>query len=400
MYLHVMKVACTPDERHCENSVNPSSSSTLPSATTSSSCPVEHGVPDEESRFTRLYEAAVENESALRVGNYTRRLLFDEFCATSDATRQASQPTCRMLRQRHPALRSLSLSVEGMHSAGADRTSATQLPADSTMSAAESLQAYLSPALSAWRCASQEPFASSAQVAAAAPLPTSAVASDVRPRSPLPLHIDESDAPVDEGAHGEGLEALYMDVFDQEGPANNHEVAVNAAYTREREAADRAALLSAQQATMAGCPCGFTARGSTPSADVSLSNASSLLPEEDDISLVLQPVLGGVAQRRGRGIRVHLESEPSVTTSSSMVDASFLQAGRETTTLTCAVCELSGVVGDPHRTCIDAVELQEEDELHPCGTCGALVHSYCACPGTTADTHYCCNPCCPGGGTV
>ncbi|TPP43140.1 hypothetical protein CGC21_9965 [Leishmania donovani] len=400
MCLHVMKVARTPDEPHCEDSVNPSASTTLPSATTSSSCPVEHGVPDEESRFTRLYEAVVEYESALRVENYTRRRLLDECCATSDAARRASQRTCRMLRQRHPALRSLSPTIEGMRSAGADRTLAARLLADSAMPAAERLKAYLSPALFAWWCASQGPSTSSAQVTAAAPLPTSAVASDVRPQPPPPLHTDESVAEVDEGAHGEGLEALYMDVVGQEGPANNREAAVNASYTREREAADRAALLRAQQATMAGRPCGFAAHGGAPSTDVLLGNASSLPPEEDDISLVLQPVLGGVAPRRGRGILEHLESEPSVTTSSATVDESCLQVGRETATRTCAVCELSGVFAGPHSRCINAVELQEEDELHPCGTCGALVHSYCACSGTTADTHYCCSHCCQGGDTV
>ncbi|CBZ24608.1 hypothetical protein, unknown function [Leishmania mexicana MHOM/GT/2001/U1103] len=391
MCLHVMKVARTPEAPHREESTNPSASTALPSATASSSCPVEHGVPDDESRLTRLYEAAVEYESALRVENYTRRLRSDESCGTSDATRLASQRACRMLQRRHPALRSLSLSVEGMHSAEADRTSETQLPADSTMSAANRLQAYLSPAFFAWWCASQEPSTSSAQVAAAAPLHTSTVESNVRPRPPLPLHTAESDAQVDEGAHGEGLVALYMDLVDQEGSANYHEAAVNAAYTREREAADRAALLSAQQTTMAGCPCGFAARGGAPSADAPLGNTSSLLPGEDDIRLVLQPVLGGVAQRRCRSVQEHPESGPSVTSTSAMADGSCLPAGKETTARMCAVCELSGVV---------AVVLQEEDELHPCRTCGALVHSYCACSGTTADAYYCCSHCCPDDDTA
>ncbi|GET86753.1 hypothetical protein, unknown function [Leishmania tarentolae] len=402
MCLHVMKIARTPDEQRAEDSVHPLASVTSPSATASSSCPGERDVPDEESRFQKLYEAIMDYEAELRVENHTRQLLSDECDATDHVTRRVSQRACRMLRQRHPVLRSLSRSAEGTCSSRVNRALGTELPADSTMLAAKRLEAYLSPELFAWWCASQEPSTPSAEAATAVPSHTNAMANDMRPQPPRPLLTGESGAEVDEGTHGEGLEALYMDVVAEEEHAKNDEVSMNAAYIREREASDSAALRSAQQATMAGCPCGFAARGGgAPPADVSLGNASSALSGEEDISLVLQPALGGVAQRRYRGNQEHLESESSVATRSAVVDGSHLQAGRDTTAHVCAVCELNGFVAGQQHRYVGGEEEQEEDELHPCGTCGALVHPYCAWSGTSADTYYYyCSRYCRGGDTA
>nr|CAJ2468905.1 unnamed protein product [Leishmania braziliensis] len=397
--LHVVKVLRSPDQLHCSDSVNPLVFLALGGVTSSSSCSVEHGAPVEESLFTRLYETVVEYESALRLENYTRQLLFEEYCATSDAARLASQTMRHMLQQRHPALRPLSLSVEVMQQAVAGFTSAPQLTADSTMTAAEKLQAYLSPAHFAWWRTSQVPSIVSASVPTAAPLHTNGMVSNVRPQPPLPLRIEHSNTHAAESPQGERWEPVYMEVDDQEEETSNYEVAVNAAYTREREAAESAALLAAQQATMAGCPTGFTAHDGRQPADVSLYSASStFLPEEDDISLVVQPVLGCVAQRCCHSVHEYLDAEPSLMPSPVMVTKS--QVGRETTTQVCAVCELDGVVASPYSNCGKAAERWEEDMLHPCDTCGALVHLCCAYSGPTADTHFCCGHCCSGGGTA
>ncbi|KAG5484458.1 hypothetical protein LSCM1_07827 [Leishmania martiniquensis] len=397
--LHVMKIARSPDAACGVESVSPPASSTLRSAASSLSCPIECGESDDERLFAWLYETVVAYELALQLENNTRRLFADELLATNDEAREASQTTRHVLRQRRPALRSLPLSFEMMEPAVADRGSAPQLPADSTMTAAERLQTYLSPELFAWWRTSAGSSTVGAEVAAAASPHTTATAGNAGPQAPIPLQREKSNAHMDAASQSDESETVYIELDDQEEEMGSNEAALNAAYARERELADRAAFFTAQQATMAGCPPDFAARDSGQSADVPMANApSTSLPESNDISLVVQPVLGGVAQRRCGGTHEHREAEPSVATSSVVVEGS-LQVGAEATASMCAVCELSGVVAKPRIGGNNAAEWQE-DELHRCGACHALVHSHCASPGTTTAFYFCCSHCASSGGVA
>ncbi|KAG5484838.1 hypothetical protein LSCM4_07608 [Leishmania orientalis] len=396
--LHVAKAARAPADLYGVHSVSPPASPEVREATSSSPCPIECGVADDECFFNWLYETVVVYESALRLENYTRRLLVDEFFATNDVARGASQTTRQVLQQRHPALRSLPLSLEAMQPAVADRVSVPQLPSDSTITAAERLQTYLSPELFAWWRTSQESSKASASVATAAPTRTNAADGDVGSRTPMPLQSNQSDAQTDADVQSEESETMYAEADDQEEEGNSNEATLNAAYARERESADRVAFLRAQQATMAGCPPDFATCNGGQLADVALANASSTsLPEKDDVSLVVQPVLCGVARRRCRGTHEPLEAGSSRKISSAVVKES-LPLGAEATTHMCAVCELGGVVARPPSEGNSAAEWREEDELHACAACHALVHSYCASPGDTTDTYYCCSHCPSSGG--
>ncbi|KAK7197629.1 hypothetical protein NESM_000713900 [Novymonas esmeraldas] len=336
-------------------------------------------LPMGERVLASLYAAVVEYEAALRLENLTRRLLVEELHSASDAVREASPEARQSLRQRHPALRHLSLSRDAMPSAAAvDETSPAALPAaGATVSAADQLRVYLSPLLFSWWLAAVGPSAASSS--ADLHVDAAAAAADVQPRPPLPLH-----PPPPSTSHDAELADLGWDDADVEAeePMDGAEAAANVAYARERAEADRAALLAAQRATVAGCPM-------RDDVEVMSTDAAAAVAAERDVSLVVHPVLGGVAQRRRCG-------------SGDGVDAA-MEAGEAAGTAVhmCAVCELDGLLpaADSASPPLQPEVAAADDEaLLPCRTCQAWVHRYCACHDAVDDVVYCCSHCRTSGG--
>ncbi|KAG5509819.1 hypothetical protein JKF63_07464 [Porcisia hertigi] len=392
--LHVTKAYRASDYPPSEGSMCQWGYPTAEPTASSGSYPAIRSAPDDESYLARLYETVVKYESALQLENYTRRLLADDFFATSDVAQAASQTTRHMLRQQHSLLRRLSLSVEAMQAAVADGTQALQSPAASTTRVVDKLQVFLTPELFAWWRESQESSTARAQVPATIPQATHVAAMDVGLQPPLPLHVDPNGARIDESPGSESSEAVWMEMDVDE---MNDEAAMNAAYATERDAVEKASLLAAQRATMDSRPQGFVVDDGGRPLDAPLESASlTSLPQGDDISLVVQPVLGGVAQRRPDVL--HSQLATSSTTANEALDHRL--QGRDGESRMCVVCELSGVVANLQSTSDNATETHEEDELHPCSACHALVHRFCACPDGTTNVYYCSSYCYSGGSTA
>jgi hypothetical protein len=355
-----------------------------------------------------LREAVLAYEEAKLRENYTRALLFEELAESSSAMQTASPGARRQLRQQHPALRHLALCetlaktalkscsspLHSSHPKNDKKTpsSFSSPPSTSVVDAVDELRAletFLSPPhFSWWRCTIEAPamhLTSPADNSDGTPA-KKYIDAVVDRRPPAALRAFEgqrlvSDTPNydDRKCDGAALDAfMAADVVDDTAHADEDEV-MDAAYAEGRRAVDAAAYEAAKSATLAGCPT--SARVGEAPIDAALCGGgfeSGTPPEWTrgdaqwaDVNMVSQPVLGGQW--------CHVPSSvPGGTLDLSSA-------------LTCAVCELEGVV-----PANDANEKGgAEDVLTACVACGALVHVYCACTREVDGEQrcFCCSHC-------
>lgn len=404
MWLHLVRLALVRDsaeeKKECEgcrqHTLTPVQEHTHLHAPPSPSISSVLIASSDASVVAHLLEAAYDYEAAKLHENYTRAVLLEELLNSSVVMQRASAKARHRLRQQHGALRHVSLSepfakaaLENRYPAASKAAQQRHLqqcsrrkselpppPHSAPLYAEEAVarvlrdvEAFLSPPHFTWWVASMDGGGvSSAQNSIRSLSPAALQAHREKRGEPGCSDDEESDEAL--------MEALLTEEAEEGDEKVEGEVEMDAACdAARRKAARQAVVQAARQATLAGRS---TSENDVLRCTSRMETREVLHPDVslEDVSLVLQPVLGsGVSGQWHRADTTNDEASSS---------------------LACVVCELEGILpgDDVH---IDNKEEREvvEDVLVTCATCGAPVHTTCACMREAGSKmiFFCCTYC-------